>query len=106
MRENRVATVETSNLSEFASLKSQIDTIGEQFATFVQHVSAQAVTPMSVIPQTIVNVTNSPVKPVLWQQNSKPNTGFRPKACFNCGDPSHIKPQCPLLQSTGSNTYQ
>src|SRR5208282_5958456 len=30
----------------------------------------------------------------------------RPKAWFNCGDPSHIKPQCPLLQSTGSNTYQ
>ena len=50
MRENRVATVETSNLSEFALLKSQIDTIGKQFATFLQHVSAQAVTPMSAIP--------------------------------------------------------
>ena len=41
-----------------------------------------------------------------WQENSKPNTGFKIRACFNCGDPLHIKPQCPLLQPTVSNAYQ
>src|SRR5208282_771273 len=38
MRENRVATVETGNLSEFTSLKSQIDMLGKQLGGFMQQV--------------------------------------------------------------------
>src|SRR5208282_3035580 len=109
MRENRAATVETSNSSEFTSLKSQIDMLGKQLGGFMQQVTAQAadfVQPIPTMHRPSMNVTNSPVKPMQWQQNSKPSTGFRPKACFNCGDPSHIKPQCPLLQPNVSNTYQ
>jgi len=109
MRENRVATVETSNSSKFTSLKSQIDMLGKQLGGLMQQVTAQAadfVQPIPIMHRPSMNVTNSPVKPMQWQQNSKPTTGFRPKACFNCGDPSHIKPQCPLLQPNVSNTYQ
>lgn len=32
-------------------------------------------------------------------QRTKPNwqPGYNIKKCYNCGDPSHLKPQCPLL---------
>ena len=77
----------------------------------MQHLNTQAMVNQAypIIPPmhpSSTNVTNSPVKPMQWQQNSKPTTGFRPKACFNCRDPSHIKPQCPQLQPNVSNTYQ
>ena len=111
MRENRVATVETGNSSEITAIKSQMDTLGRQFSTLMQQLNTQAVVnqvnPITpVIHQPPMNVSSSPVKPMHWQENSKPNTGFKPRACFNCGDPSHIKPQCPLLQPTVSNTYK
>src|SRR5208282_6925366 len=77
MRENRVATVETSNLSELTAIKSQMDTLSKQFSTLMQHVNTQAVVNQAypVIPPmhpSSRNVTNSPVKPMQWQQNSKP----------------------------------
>ena len=108
MREGRVATVETSNSPELTAIKSQIDTLGKQFGALMQHVTVQAVPHVQTIPampQPTVNVAalpiNSPVvgRPVQWQQNSKPTANARPRACFNCGDSSHIKPQCPLLES-------
>ena len=40
MRENRAATVETSNSSEFTSLKSQIDMLGKQLGGFMQKVTS------------------------------------------------------------------
>ena len=43
MRENRVATVETSNSSELTAIKSQMDTLGKQFSTLMQHANTQAV---------------------------------------------------------------
>src|SRR5208282_413052 len=95
MRENRAAIVETSNSSEFTSLQSQIDMLGKQQGGFMQQVTAQAadfVQPIPIMHRPPMNVTNSPVKPMQWQQNSKQTTGFWPKACYNCGDPSHIKP--------------
>ena len=117
MREGRVATVETSNSAELTAIKSQIDTLGKQFGALMQHVTVQAVPHVQtipVMPQPTVNVAalpiNSPVvgRPVQWQQSSKPTAYARPRACFNCGDSSHIKPQCPLLQSSSPipNSYQ
>src|SRR5664279_4570042 len=61
-------------------------------------------------PQSSVNAAkpqfNSPTKPMPWQNSNTGNSGVRPKACFNCGDPSHFKPNCPLLQTGAANTYQ
>ena len=85
MRENRASTVETSNSSEFTSLKLQIDMLGKQLGGFMQQVTAQAansVQPIPVMHQPPMNVLNSPVKPMQWQQNSKPNTSSRPRACL------------------------
>src|SRR5208282_648493 len=95
----------------------QIDTLGKQFGALMQHVTVQAVPHVQtipVMPQPTVNVSvlpiNSPVvgRPVQWQQSSKPTSNARPRACFNCGDSSHIKPQRPLLQSNApiSNSHQ
>src|SRR5208282_3689307 len=95
----------------------QIDTLGKQFGALMQHVTVQAVPHVQtipVMPQPTVNVAalpiNSPVvgRPVQWQQSSKPTAYARPRACFNCVDSSHIKPQRPLLQSNApiSNSYQ
>jgi len=118
MREGRVATLETSNSPELTAIKSQIDTLAKQVNALVQHANTQAVThaqPMSVMSQPSVNVTSLPVnsqvagkpmKPMQWQQNSKPNGSARPKSCFNCGDPSHFKPQCPLLQANTLKSKQ
>ena len=113
MREGRIVTVETGNSTEITAIKSQIDTLGKQFSALMQHVNNQAVNYVQPVPtMSQPTVTAIPlhipaaVRPMQWQQSSKPTTNARPKACFNCGDPSHIKPQCPLLQSNVSNSYQ
>src|SRR5208282_3133947 len=113
MREGRIVTVETGNSTEITAIKSQIDTLGKQFSVLMQHVNNQPVNYVQPVPtMSKPTVTAIPlyipaaVKPMQWQQSSKPTANARPKACFNCGDPSHIKPQCPLLQSNVSNSYQ
>ena len=84
MRENRVATVETSNSSEFTSLKSHIAMLGKQLDGFMQQVTSQApnfVQP-TVMHQPPMDVSNSPVNPMILQQNSKFNTGLKPRVMF------------------------
>src|SRR5208282_4901278 len=98
MREGRVATTETGNSTEITAIKSQMDTLGKQFSALMQHVNNQAINyiqPVPTMPQltaTAIHLYNAAaVRPMQWQQSSKPTTSARAKACFNCGDPSHVK---------------
>src|SRR5664279_5411931 len=112
-RENRAATVDSNSSAEIASLQAQLSTLGKTVSDFVNSVKTQPVNNFQQVPfspQSSVNTAkpqfNSPTKPMPWQNRNTGNSGVRPKACFNCGDPSHFKPNCPLLQTGTANTYQ
>src|SRR5664279_228860 len=112
-RENRAATVDSNSSAEIASLQAQLSTLGKTVSDFVNSVKTQPVNNFQQVPfspQSSVNTGkpqfHGPTKPMQWQNHNTGNSGVRPKACFNCGDPSHFKPNCPLLQTGASNAYQ
>jgi len=103
------ATITTGNenAAEISAIKNQVSSLGKQMSELCRTLETKFTAntkPVDAV--TITRQTPTKIPQVNNSVSNEANLGARPRRCFHCGDPTHMKHNCPLLQTNTTGNQQ